>query len=350
MRATGAGTIKVAVMARRLSDSLSLRDVAGADGDAIVIGMGDAGLPTRLLAQRFGSKWTYAGHGVAPGQIPAERMCELFRYRSVGAATRLFGVVSPHAVHSLSPLMHNAAFAAAGIDAVYVPLAAADFSDFLAFADSLGIEGASVTIPYKLDALAAATSADSRTRSIGAANTLRRTANGWEATNTDVEGFLAPLREAYQASLRGARAAVLGAGGAARAVIVGLRSEGATVTLHARRREQATEVAAALGAVAGEWPPPSDGWDILVNTTPLGGTTRRDESPLPEGPFRGRLVYDLTYGANESRLVRDAREAGCRTVDGLPMLVAQAERQFAWWTGHAPPPGVMRAAVERVGT
>ena len=112
---------------------------------------------------------------------------------------------------------------------------------------------------------------------------------------------------------------MLGAGGAARAVVVGLQSREATVTVHARRREQARDVASArsgptAGRVAADRP---RSWDLLVNCTPLGGTAHRDESPLPDGPFDGRLVYDLTYGPGESRLVREARAAGCRTLDGL---------------------------------
>lgn len=346
MRATGAATIKVAVAAKRLTDTLALVDI-GARGDAIVIAMGDAGVVTRLLPERFHSRWTYAGNAVAPGQVPVERMLSTFRYREVSSQARLFGVVSPNAMYSLSPAMHNAAFAAAGFDAVYVPMAAADFDDFLAFAAALDVEGVSVTIPYKLDALAAASIADDRTRAVGAANTLRRTAGGWEATNTDVDGFLAPLGAAYGTSLHGARASVLGAGGAARATIVALLSEGAAVQVHARRQEQALDVARSLGASAGPWPPASGSWDLLVNTTPLGGTTRRRESPLPGGPFGGRLVYDLTYGEGPSQLLDEAAAAGCRILDGLPMLVAQAERQFAWWTGRHPQPGVMRAAAAR---
>ena len=99
----------------------------------------------------------------------------------------------------------------------------------------------------------------------------------------------------------------------------------------------------------GDWPPPAGSWDLLVNTTPLGGANRTDESPLPDGPFDGRMVYDLTYGAEPSRLVREAGQAGCATLDGLPMLVAQAERQFEWWLGQPPMPGVMaQAAAARV--
>ena len=343
MRQTGAGVIKIAITAARLADTLCLLDIAR-DGDAVVIGMGAAGLPTRLLATRFGSRWTYAGDGIAPGQIPALQMLERYRFRSVGPATKLYGVVSGNAMHSLSPVLHNAAFAASGIDAVYVPFQAADFDDFLAFADALKVEGASVTIPFKLDALHAAHGADDLTRAAGAANTLRRRQGVWEATNTDIAGFIEPLEAMLPATLQGARVAILGAGGAARAVIVALTSRGAQVTVHARRLEQAQDVAV-LGATPALLPPDAGSWDVLVNTTPLGGATSRDESPLPGGPFTGRVVYDLTYGAGESRLVREARASGCLALDGLPMLIAQAERQFEYWTGRRPPMGVMASAI-----
>jgi shikimate 5-dehydrogenase len=162
-----------------------------------------------------------------------------------------------------------------------------------------------------------------------------------------VDGFLAPLEAAFDRPLRGSRAAVIGAGGSARAVIVALLSRGARVSVHARRPEQALEVTGSLGAGGGSWPVPSGSWDLLVNCTPLGGAALRAESPLPGGPFTGRLVYDLTYGAGESALLREAREAGCATLDGLPMLIAQAERQFEWWTGQRPASGVMREAADR---
>jgi 3-dehydroquinate dehydratase/shikimate dehydrogenase len=343
MRQTGAAIVKIAITAARLTDTLPLIDI-GRAGGAVVIGMGAPGLPTRLLASRFGSRWTYAGNAVAPGQIPADEMVERYRFRSVGGETRVFGVVSGNARHSLSPALHNAAFAAAGLDAVYVPLQTARFDEFLVFAEALGVEGASVTIPFKLDALHAAHGADELTRAVGAANTLRRRQDAWEAANTDVAGFLEPLDAMLPGTLHGVRAAVLGAGGAARAVVVALTSRGAQVTVHARRLEQAQDVAV-LGASAAMLPPAPGSWDVLVNTTPLGGAASRDESPLPDGPFTGRVVYDLTYGPGESRLVREARAAGCVTLDGLPMLIAQAERQFEWWTGRHAAPGVMAAAI-----
>jgi 3-dehydroquinate dehydratase / shikimate dehydrogenase len=344
MRQTGAGTIKIAIPAARLTDALALLPI-GAGGDAVVIAMGDAGLPSRLLASRFGSRWTYAGDAIAPGQIPASRMLDEFRFRSVGLKTAIYGVVGNVGLHSKSPVMHNAAFAAVGLDAVYVPLRAADFDDFLTFADAMHVTGASVTIPFKLDALRAADDVDMLTETVGAANTLYRIGDTWEARNTDVQGFLDPLDPMYPGSLEDARVAVMGAGGSARAVVVALVARGARVTVHARRQEQALDVAARCGANAGAWPPPGGSWDLLVNCTPLGGPSARDESPLAGGPFTGKLVYDLTYGDGETPLLREARQAGCLTLDGLPMLVAQAERQFEWWTGRKPPEGVMRAAV-----
>lgn len=345
MRQTGAALIKIAVMAAKLSDNLLLAPI-GREGGAVVVGMGDAGVPTRLLASKFGSRWTYAGNGAAPGQIPADRMIRGFRFREVSATTALYGIVGTNVMHSLSPAMHNAAFAASDIDAVYVPLRAADFADFLTFADALEVQGASVTIPYKIDALDASSDADELTRTVGAANTLRRREDGaWEATNTDVVGFLAPLEATYPESLRGSRACVLGAGGAARAVVVALLSRGARVTLHARRQEQALRVATSLGVETGAWPPAPGSWDLLVNTTPLGGATCRDDSPLPGRAFEGRFVYDLTYGEGESRLLREARAAGSLVLDGVPMLIAQAERQFEWWRGERPKRGVMSAAL-----
>jgi 3-dehydroquinate dehydratase / shikimate dehydrogenase len=345
MRRTGAGTIKVAYAASRLCDTLPLRAI-GAQGDAVVVAMGDPGAPSRLLASRYGSRWTFAGHAVAPGQMPAARMRDAFRFRAIGAGTRLFGVVSRTAMHSLSPVMHNAAFAAAGIDAAYVPLTTDDFADFLAYAEAMGLEGASVTIPFKLDALRAAAVKEPIALAVGAANTLRRLPVDrlWEATNTDVDGFLAPLEGRFPRGMTNVRATVLGAGGSARAVVAALVSRGARVTVCARRVEQAGEVATAHGAAVAAWPPPVGSWDLLVNCTPLGGANRRHESPMSAVALDGRVVYDLTYGDGDSALVAEARRAGCVVLDGLPMLVAQAEQQFEWWTGQRPAPGVMQAA------
>jgi 3-dehydroquinate dehydratase/shikimate dehydrogenase len=347
MRQSGAQVIKIAVMARRLSDTLALLPVAREGASpTVVIAMGDAGLPSRVLASRLGSYWTYAGDAVAPGQLPLGRMRDEFAFGRITAATTIYGVAGRPVAHSLSPAMHNAAFRAAQLDAVYLPLAAADYDDFLTFADAFSLAGASVTAPFKLEAFTRADECDPVSRRIESVNTLRRVDGRWAARNTDVAGFLAPLEA--RVALRGTRATVLGAGGAARAVAEALTAAGATVAVAARRRQRAEAVARLTGGTVADWPPTPGSWDVLVNATPVGTTPRVDETPLPAAPFMGQLVYDLVYNPPETLLLRDARQAGCDTIGGLEMLVAQAQLQFEWWTGIKPPARVMREAAFRV--
>lgn len=355
MRRFGTAIVKIAATARTLRDALTVIAIGRAGRDAaqrtVVIAMGMPGVATRVLPEHVGSCWTYGGDGVAPGQVSVDRLRDEFRVGRVGAATPVYAVVGRPIGHSVSPAMHNAAFAATGIDGVYLPCEAADFEDFLALAEVLGIEGASVTAPYKEDAA----------RTVGqpgALNTLRRGDGGWAGINTDIEGFLAPLGGEV---LDGRRAAVVGAGGSARSVVRGLLSRGARVSVHARRQEAAQALAGQVLAqgtpadgaqvTAGAWPVPRGSWDLLVNTTPVGTYPDVDRSPvaaddLPHG-LDGALVYDLVYNPRPTRLLRDAAAAGCRTLDGLDMLVAQAVRQFVWWTGVTPEARVLRAAAAR---
>jgi 3-dehydroquinate dehydratase/shikimate dehydrogenase len=399
MRATGSGIVKVAARAKALRDLLPLLEVgranaggggvgAGALADAsasagaaaggqriVLIAMGMSGVASRILAAHFRSCFTYAGPAVAPGQIEASRLLNEFRFRSLTPRTHIYAVVGQPIAHSISPAMHNAAFAAEGIDAVYIPCEAADIDDFFALAEILPIAGASVTAPFKLDAYERSEAMDDDVKQVGAANTLRRraTANGnvsangssWESRNTDVAGFMAPLHS--RLTLRGARAAILGTGGAARAVAVGLGAAGAIVTVHARNTANGAEVAALANGSVRAWGGPGDSlgldeaagvddgasWDLLVNTTPIGTYPAVTDTPIealtrvPTGRLAGRVAYDLVYNPRPTRMLRDAAAAGCATLDGLDMLVEQAARQFEWWTGRRPSTEVMRAAAER---
>lgn len=343
MRATGAEVVKLAIMPKCLTDNLALLPLSKDATEAtVVIGMGEAGLATRILAGRFGSAWTYGGDRIAPGQIPASVMCEEYSFNRIGDRTALYAVVGRPISHSISPAIHNAAFRATGLDAVYLPLAATDFDDFRAFAAALSIAGASVTAPFKVDAFNSATDLDAVSKRVRAVNTLKRNGAGWSARNTDVAGFLAPLEATMP--VHGLRATVLGAGGAARAVGIALASVGADITFAARRPEQALDVAATTGGAVSSWPPEPGSWDVLVNTTPAGTAPRTDETPIPQELLTGSLVYDLVYNPIETRLLREARAAGCRTLGGLDMLVAQAQTQFEWWTGIRAPVQVMREA------
>jgi shikimate dehydrogenase len=176
---------------------------------------------------------------------------------------------------------------------------------------------------------------------VGAINTLVVRDGRWLGANTDVEGFLTPLAGRIQ--LKGARVAVLGAGGAARGVALAVGQQGAAVTVCARREEEAADVAALAGGVAGTWPPRPGSWDVLVNTTTCG-SQGRDDDPMAGVSLDGEIVFDLIYVPADTPLLRHARNEGCLTIGGIEMLIAQAERQFELWTGQRPPAGLFRAA------
>jgi 3-dehydroquinate dehydratase/shikimate dehydrogenase len=349
MQETGAELIKIAVTAHGLRDVLRLRDVdppADRSHRMVLIAMGPHGIATRVLPWRFGSAWSYAGAIEGVGQLTAPTMLNLYRFRSLGPQTGVYALVGSPVEHSVSPQMHNAAFRAAGIDAVYLPLLASDADDFVEFARGFGLEGASVTIPFKVAMFDRVDEVQPVARQAGAINTIHMNGTRWTGGNTDVDGFLQPLL-ARGVPLKGTRAAVLGAGGAARAVALALAAHGADVTVYARRPDRAAETAGAVGVRANGWPPRRGAWDLLVNATPIGMHPHVDDTPVAASALSGRWVYDLIYNPPQTRLLRDAAAAGCATIGGLEMLVAQAERQFEWWTGTRPPAGVMRAAAEQ---
>lgn len=342
---TGAGIIKLAVTPSRLSELLPLFDLRSraADNRTVLVGMGVRGLPSRLLAARLRSRWTYAGLDESIGQLPAERMVEDFGFRHATAEADLYAVVGSPVLHSVSPAMHNAGFREYGVAATYVALDPADARDCMTFARRIGLKGASITLPYKVPLLSEVDDPDALTARVGALNTLRFVDRRCEATNTDVAGFVEPLARRF--AVRDARVTILGAGGGARAAAVALADAGARLTVSARRREAAEAIATLAGGDAGAFPPRPGSWDVLVNATPVGMTPDADRSPVEAAALRGgSLVYDLVYTPERTRLLREAERTGCRTIGGLEMLVAQAEAQFAWWTGIRPRAGLFETA------
>ena len=333
--------VKLAVAVSTLTDVERLRRDTDV-GDRLVIGMGTPGEVTRTCPWLFGSEWTFAGEA-APGQLSAAVLNGRYRVRDGSPSTRLYAITGAPLDHSASPAMHNAAFGALGIDAVYVPLATKNASAFLSCANALGVQGASVTAPLKTSWEACGVALDDVARNAGAANTLSRTQDGWTATNFDLDGFIAPL-VSRGITLRDADCVVLGSGGAARAAVVALQQSGARVSVCARNSERAIALAAELGAGVTAWPS-QPGWKLLVNATPVG-TWPDDASPVSRELLQGQWVYDLVYHPRETPLLRMARERGISTIDGLEMLVAQARRQFELWTGCEAPGDVMQAAAE----
>lgn len=353
MKSSGAEVAKLAVDAQSLSDTLRVMALADShtsddmDSDHVLIAMGHPGIASRVLSSRLRNRWTYAGHGVAPGQVSAKRMLKEFHFRQLQPDTAVYGVVGNPVSHSLSPAMHNAGFAHFGMNAVYLPLEACDAKDFVQFARAVPIAGASITAPFKVALMEEVDELEPLARRVGAINTLVVRDGRWHGANTDVHGFSAPL--AGRIAVKGVRASILGAGGAARAVAVALSDMGASVTVCARRLDAAKQIADLAGGRVGEFPPRAGSWDVLVNAIPAGSNADV-QSPIQGAALDGEIVFDLVYSPANTRLLIDARAAGCMTIGGLEMLVAQAERQFELWTGQTAPAGLFQGAAGQIYT
>ncbi len=347
---------KAAVTPRTCAQLAELLDVDRGLGVAprVLLGMGETGFPTRVLAPRLGSSWCYASptaDAVAPGQVTPATLEDVYRFREITAATSVFGVIGNPVMHSRSPAIHNRGFTALGIDAVYLPFHVPDLDGFWKVADLLSVRGVSVTVPHKQAVLGPRVHGDEKVQAVGACNTLTRSrAEGpWKGTNTDGEGFLAPLRMMHGGALpAGLGATVIGAGGAARSVVAALRESGARVLVLNRTIENAQKLAAAFGAASGGID--AEGMeearkfsDLIVQTTSVGMTPREDSDPAPGLRFSGsEVVYELVYSPARTCFLRRALNAGCRVVYGREMLIAQAMRQFLLFTGREYPPALRR--------
>jgi shikimate dehydrogenase len=268
----------------------------------------------------------------------------------VSGRTELAGVIGNPIRHSLSPVIFNAAFAAAGLDWVFVAFEVGeeDVAAALAGARALGIRGLSVTMPLKSTVVGLVDEASPTASRLGAVNSVRlsETVAG---DNTDGDGLLDALRVEAGWEARGRRCAVLGAGGAARAVVLALARAGAADVVVINRSEPSALVAAGLADDVGRVGDPSDVRDaeIVINATSVGmaGTATAAASPLdPALIHDGLVVVDLVYHPLQTLLLNAASARGAVTVGGLGMLVHQAARQFTWWTGHDAPLAEMHAA------
>jgi shikimate dehydrogenase len=311
--------------------------------------MGRAGALSRLLGPNWGSWATFAsvraGGQTAPGQFTAQEMLGIYDVLNIGAATRRFALIGNAVFGSPSPAMHRAGYEEAGLDARYFPIELDELEQclpLLGHEGLAGVEALAVTIPFKEAAGALARPGDKVAAATSAVNTVLVRPDGWKGYNTDGPAILQLVRE--HLDLRGARAAVVGAGGTARAAAAVLHAAGAKVSLFNRTPSRATTAARRLGVEGHALEELSDArWDILVQATPQG--TQGERILAAEG-LPGRVVVDGVYGET-TPLVRDAREHGLVAIDGFDLLVAQAVLQFELMTGTRPEARVLRQAGQR---
>ena len=348
--------IKVVPTATSITDSVRMLQWVQERKDneprRIGFAMGVAGACSRALTIAYGAPITYAafGEAVAPGQIALAELLETYRAADLNANTRVYGIVGASCQNSFSAFLHSPAFAARGINSVYVLLQTDDFGEIVTQMDALRLDGLSVTIPYKEDALRISDEADERSKRCGAANTLVIHRDGGKrhihAFNTDYDGVLGPLQR--ERSLAGLKVAVLGNGGAARGAVDALREAGAVPTLFYRNEERGLPVAKSLAIDGALLSSIDDSFEVYINSTPLG-TYPGDSSPVPAEVFTraSQIAFDMVYQTPQTRFLSDAAERGARCIPGREMLVSQGIEQFVHFTGQEPQQSEFQANFER---
>ncbi|MEM9881585.1 MAG: type I 3-dehydroquinate dehydratase [Planctomycetota bacterium] len=360
---------KLAWRARSLRDNLEAFElIRRRVKPTVALCMGEAGLPSRVLAKKFNAFLTFASldekTATAPGQPTLQQLKHLYRWDRLTPDTAVYGVIGDPVGHSVSPAFHNAGFDATGFDGVYLPMPIPpEYEHFKATVlswldyEPLNFRGASVTIPHKANLLRFVQEQGGEVEplaaAIGAANTLAKRDDGsLYAGNTDYAALLDATCAAMDISrdgLAGVSVGVLGAGGAARAAVAAFTHHDAGVTVYNRTAAKAEALADAFGAEA----VPLDAVGqtehrVWINTTPIGMWPNVDATPIPPGSQDifgpGVVVFDTIYNPAQTVLLRDAAAASCVTVPGREMFLRQGMAQFALWTGHAPP----RDAFERV--
>lgn len=351
-----ADAYKLVTTARKPSDNWRVLALARAHprDRLVMLAMGEAGFPTRVLSPALGGLYTYAApnaaEGTASGQVSAKMLRGLYRIEKFSKQARIYGVVADPVRHSISPAVHNRAFQARRIDAVYLPLLThpGQLKDLMDTAERLPLSGLSVTIPHKQKIMRYLAAIEPLARRIGAVNTVWRKAGKWRGTNTDAAGVTGPLGR----RLRLAKASILvvGNGGAARGAAFALTEAGARVSIVGRNPDRVRALAKACGgeAVLSEQLAGRH-FDALIHATPLGMFPHVDECFFKD-KIPADVVFDMVYNPLETQLCRRAAAQGCTVIRGLEMFIEQAVEQFEIWTGEAAPRAVMeRAALEALG-
>jgi 3-dehydroquinate dehydratase/shikimate dehydrogenase len=359
--ATPARTMKIAAQVSDTTDCIPFFQLLGRASDEgrdlIAIGMGEAGLATRVLGPSRGAFMTYGSvdveHTTAPGQVSIESLVNSYRVRRISSLTQIYGLIGNPVSHSISPQIHNAGFSYNEIDAVYLPLEVHDAREFFrrmvqssSREITWNLRGLSVTAPHKNNVVEFLDWIEPAAREIGAVNTIVIENGSLRGYNTDADAFLVPLQRILP-SLGNVSCAVVGAGGAARTAAWALQRAGARVTVFARDAKTAKPLVEEFGIGYQPLEEASFGsYDVVVNATPLGTAgANQNETVASAAQLRGvRLVYDLVYNPIETRFIHEARRAGCQVIGGLEMFLAQAAAQFELWTGQAAPLDVMHEA------
>ncbi|MEM8681025.1 MAG: shikimate dehydrogenase [Planctomycetota bacterium] len=353
--------VKIATKANNPHDNFRMLElVQNSQVPTIGFCMGDMGVPSRILCGKYGAPFSYAtfsrDRSLAPGQLSYRQMRDEYQYDQIDKQTEIYGVIGDPIAQSLSPIIHNAAFRAEGMNKAYLPfrVPAEHLGQFLEDCEAFGFRGLSVTIPHKEAVLDFCQKVDGAARGIGAVNTLVFDGEKKHGFNTDYRGAMAPIdallgTATRKTPLAGHTALVLGAGGAARAIVFGLIRRGADVAIASRTKGRAEALAKEFHCRAIDWEHRHNvKADVIVNATPVGMHPNVDETPFDPHYLRpNAIVFDTVYNPEQTLLYKEARQRRCQLVSGVDMFVGQAAVQFHHFTGEDPPIELMREALKR---
>jgi 3-dehydroquinate dehydratase/shikimate dehydrogenase len=354
--------VKIATMANDPHDNVRMLELMQqSEVPTVAMCMGDIGTPSRILSAKFNAPYTYSTfhheRTLAPGQLSFKQMQETFRYDQTGPETVVYGVIADPVGHSLSPHVHNAAFEAKQINAVYCPfrVPADDLDQFIQDAPRLGIRGLSVTIPHKEAIARHLTKVDPAVKSIAAVNTVLFDGTEVIGYNTDYNAAMDCIEHslgtigAKPSPVKNKRVLVLGAGGVARPIVYGLKSRGALVTVASRTRQRSDKLARAFDCKALDWDARQRvQCEILINCTPVGMHPNVDESPVSKTFLKpSMLVFDTVYNPESTLLVKDGRARNCNVITGVEMFIRQAMLQFYLFTRQEAPAELMREVLKK---
>ena len=338
---------KIAVTPHNTADVMTLFRINEElkDVPKIIIGMGEWGVATRILYKKMGSILTFGSNGkaVAPGMISARELKLLYRADQLNDNTGIYGIVGNPVMHSLSPQIHNPGFHKIHYNAVYVPFLSESIRSFLTLAEMLRMRGFSVTVPFKVDVVKYLGNITREVKQIGSCNTVVRVPNMWKGTNTDYYGFIHPIEKEIDDG-RIKSALVIGAGGAAKAIVWALKMRNVKVMIVNRTKSKADELARLYGVGSDSLDNISQyegKVDLVVQATNMGLHPYEDVNPAEKFHFSGKeIAYDIVYKPKYTKFLLAAEKAGCSLKFGWDMLMEQGKLQFESFTGYHYPKDV----------
>ncbi len=345
-----ADVVKIVTYAMDLNDNLQifrlLHRAKKEEQKLISFCMGEKGEISRILSPLMGGFLTFGslatGKESAPGQILASTLKDVYRVDQIRPEMKWFGVIGDPVSKSMGYLIHNRAFKETGLPHIYLPFWVLNLQKFFSGFEPF-FEGLSVTMPYKEDIMPLLDEIDPLAKKIGAVNTVVREGSRWKGYNTDVSGAMRAL-EAFT-KIKDKRVLIIGAGGTAKAIGHGVSEKGGRLTVtYNQNKERGEALARELNC---ELRAMRDiehcECDILINCSPVGMSPKVAESPVPQRFLKpGMVVFDSVYNPPETRLIKDAKLAGCQTIAGPELFLNQGADQFEMWTGEKAPLQAMR--------